>query len=380
MVQRRRSNNFHTAEAKAMIHATKGWPWSSVAVGLLTAGSVGAGSALGQAGIVNQVDDNAPVARARFQSVAGPSGYYGNPYYPGYGYLYDPYGAALSGSADVINAQGQFIVSQQQGYLMREQYRQKKIETRRKNVDEYIYERAVLPTPEDDRERQRLENLRRARNDPPSTEIWSARSLNDLLVGIQQQIAKKIDAPDIALDEDVLKHINVSGGGTLASLGLFRDGGRLQWPLAFVGDEFREDRKAMDQLALEAMKQIDSGPADAGTVRAMGQAVDRMADTLKGDVDNISTNDYIKAKRFLSELRNSLNALQDPSVTNYAKGKWSAKGRNVAELVTEMSRQGLKFAPAVSGDEAAYTALQRALADYYVYPAMQANRWDPAAK
>src|SRR5437879_13857463 len=57
-----------------------------------------------------------------------------------------PVGGALSGSADVINAQGQFLTSTQQAYLQREQVRQAKIDSRRKNFDEGLYERAVAPT------------------------------------------------------------------------------------------------------------------------------------------------------------------------------------------------------------------------------------------
>jgi hypothetical protein len=38
----------------------------------------------------------------------------------------------------------------------------------------------------------------------------------------------------------------------------------------------------------------------------------------------------------------------------------------VGELVNHMTRQGLRFAPATAGDEAAYLAVQRALAEYDV--------------
>src|SRR5438270_7028523 len=130
------------------------------------------------------------------------------------------------------------MVSQQKAYLMREQLHQNRIVTRRKNVQAYLYERAVLPTLEDERERSRLENLRRSRNDPPPTEIWSGKALNDLLVGIQKMQAQKVQGPDVPLEEDILKHINVAGGQTSASLGLFRDGGKIQWPMAFAGDDF----------------------------------------------------------------------------------------------------------------------------------------------
>ena len=45
-----------------------------------------------------------------------------NPYMSGYGYN-DPYGGYLRGGADVINAQGRFMVNTQDAYLKREQVR-----------------------------------------------------------------------------------------------------------------------------------------------------------------------------------------------------------------------------------------------------------------
>ena len=41
------------------------------------------------------------------------------------------YGAALTGAANVIDAQGRFMISQQQAHLMNEEVQQKKLETRR---------------------------------------------------------------------------------------------------------------------------------------------------------------------------------------------------------------------------------------------------------
>src|SRR5437868_6486858 len=68
-----------------------------------------------------------------------------------------PYGGYLSGAADVINSQGQFMTSQQQAYLTREQVKQASTESRRKAFDENLYERAKRPTLEDERERARIE-------------------------------------------------------------------------------------------------------------------------------------------------------------------------------------------------------------------------------
>jgi hypothetical protein len=325
-----------------------------------------------------QPDNNAPAARARFQSVPITTPQYATSIYgPGFA-PWNQYGYwnnnALSGAADVINSQGQLMVSQQQAYQMREQYFQMKIQTRRMNFDEYLYERALRPTEEDERERHRLEDLRRSRNNPPTTEILSGTALNRLLLGIQQQQAQGVRAPDVPIDDEVLKHINFTAGQTSASIGLIKDGGTIQWPDALQRPEFDGPRKQLDKLAAEAFRQLGSGPVDAATRRAMNEATDSLASQLKGDVQEISSADYIQAKRYLSELENTVKAL-----ANADAARWTARGRSVASLTQDMSRNGVKFAAASPGDEAAYNAMHTSLVAYYMWPD-QAHRWDVVAK
>src|SRR5262249_18573851 len=228
-----------------------------------------------------------------------------------------PVGGALSGSADVINAQGQFMTSTQQAYLQREQVKQASIDSRRKQFDENLYERAKAPTVEDERERARLENLRRSRNDPPVTEIWSGKALNDLLLAIQQQFSRRIEGPNVPLHESVVRHINVSGSQTGGSLGLLRQEGRLDSPIALRTSQCKVDREQLDQLASMAYKQAGSGSVDVDTIQGMTRAIASLTAELKRYVDTISANDYIKAKRFLNELNDTITILQDPNVANY---------------------------------------------------------------
>src|ERR1051326_6089511 len=100
-----------------------------------------------------------PGLAARLTSTASPyvnpyASMYANPYLAsqysslyggGYPYYQDPNGAALYGSSQVIKSQGQFMVDQQQAYLMREQVRQSRMDTRLKMLDEYLYERERTP-------------------------------------------------------------------------------------------------------------------------------------------------------------------------------------------------------------------------------------------
>jgi hypothetical protein len=288
-----------------------------------------------------------------------------------------PAGGYLSGGADVVNAQGNYMVSEQQAYQMREQTRQAKIDTRHKQFNENLYERALAPTPEDERERARIEQLRRSRNDPPITEIWSGTALNQLLQGIQRQLARRIEGPNVPLERSILSHINVSGSQTGGSLGLLGQDGRLEWPFILRTAQFKPDRDKLDELAYKAYRQAGSNSVDVDTVQGMTSAADSLTAQLKRDVDDISANDYIKAKRFLRELNETITILQDPNVSKYVNQTWSARGNTVAALTQEMTRQGLKFAPATTGDQPAYVSLHSAMVAYFVFPD---RPWDPLAK
>ena len=65
--------------------------------------------------------------------------------------------------------------------------------------------------------------------------------------------------------------------------------------------------------------------------------------------------------RDLSVSYGAIEALSDANASKYLNNTWSAKGKNVAELVNFMKREGLWFAAATPGDEAAYNAMYLAL-------------------
>src|SRR5437899_2044969 len=77
----------------------------------------------------------------RYTPSYGPS--YGNG--PSYGYgpyegaTADPYGGYLRGAADIIGAQGRMLVTQQQSMLTAERVSQARLETRRREFDEWLY-------------------------------------------------------------------------------------------------------------------------------------------------------------------------------------------------------------------------------------------------
>jgi hypothetical protein len=280
--------------------------------------------------------------------------------YWGGGYL-NPYGGYVSGEANVISSWGGYLIDVQQSRVAHQQVEQAKIDTRRKAFDEWLYERALTPTTEDERERARIENLRRSYNDPPITEIWSGKALNDILAALQKMTAQQGPGPTILLNQGALDSINVTAGGSTGNLGPLRNGGKLNWPLALRGSAFNTARKSVDQLAPQAYQQASAGSVDGDTLQQLSKSVDSLESELVRHVADISPNDYIRAKRYLNELDQTVQALQDPKVSNYVTHKWAARGSTVSELVADMSSQGLKFAPATAGDEAAYNSLYRSL-------------------
>ncbi len=304
---------------------------------------------------------------------------YANPYATSPGYdssyaspyssYYDPYSGYLRGGADVINAQGRFLVNTQQAYLTREQVRSERLANRRKVFDEYLYEREKTPTAEDDRQKHQLEQLNRSRNNPPVTEIWSGKALNDLLADLRKlppskpEAGQLVNVQQLPLDEDGLKHLNVTKGN--GNIALLKNEGRLTWPVALSSPDFKEQRERINSLAQAAVRQAEfNNQVDPGTITQLGSDVESLHRQLKKSGGDLPFALYTEAKTFLNNLDDALGALRQRDVGSYFTGKFAIKAKTVPELVEHMTKQGLQFAPAMAGDESAYAALHQALANY----------------
>jgi hypothetical protein len=292
---------------------------------------------------------------------------------------YGPGGGGLTGAANVIDSQGQFMVDQQQAYLMRQQVRQQAVQTRHDQVNEYLYERSVLPNQADIEERNRIEELRWARDDPPLTEIWSGVALNQLLLGIQRQLAQGVTRPDMPLDPSVVRQINVTGGQSGGNLALIANQGRLQWPFALYGPTFQPYETAINALARTAYQQARSDSVFEQTITSLTTEVNNLQTALQNNVGNMDANSFIAGQRYVNDLQTFTQTLQNPNVGNYLNGTWAATGATVSQLVQNMTANGLRFSPALPGQDAAYVALQRAMAAYYLGPNPN-HHWDPLDK
>ncbi len=275
-----------------------------------------------------------------------------------------PASGYLHGGADVIRAQSEYLIGEQQAALTKEQVRQSKVDTRRRQFDEFHYERANTPTVEEERELARMQQVQRSRNNPPVTEIYSAKALNDLLVDLQKSAAPAFAGPMIPLNAAQLKQINVTSGTTAGNIGPLKSGGALQWPYELTGKEFATQREVIDRRLPQAVQQAMSGRVESDILRALTDAVDTLQRDLKAQVTKITPNDYISAKRYLNELDEAFKKLRDPNVANYYNGAYAAQGNTISELLQYMTSQGLRFAPANRGSEPAYLSLHRSLATF----------------
>lgn len=296
-------------------------------------------------------------------------GYARRGYGLGYGYgwtnwMQNPYEGYLNGAANLTTANAQYQLTIQQARQAREESRRSALETRKQTLLEREWERSLQPDPEQIRQQQMMKSLQRSRNNPPAVEIWSATALNDLLRDIQSAQTSGATGPDVPLSAENLKHINVTTGTTYGGIGLLRGDGKLTWPYALSQSSFDGGRQQLDELLPQAIKEARSGQVSPQLLTKIRSAQSRLERTLDAQAGNLTPSEFTEASRYLRELKSSVQVLQQTDVAKYFRPAWTPKGSTVGELVQQMTREGLRFAPAVSGDEAYYTSLHRALVSY----------------
>ena len=195
--------------------------------------------------------------------------------------------------------------------------------------------------------------------------MHSGRALNVLLTDLRGLDEKGRAFADVELDAAVLARIHVvaSGHGDVGPALLLQN--PLPWPESLGADDFAAGRERVEAALAVALGQAARGPVARDACKAVVAAVDRMDATVTAKVRGQGgwpASQAIEAAAFLARLKESAAVLQQPDVGGYLNGVYAAKGKTVIELVRYMASNGLRFAPALPGDEPAYRAVQRALA------------------
>ncbi len=292
---------------------------------------------------------------------------YASPYQQSYP---DPYGGGLKGAADAIAAQGRFEVDYQKSRLLGQEVERSKVDTRRKIYDEWLYERANTPTLVDQQERiQKLEQ-RRALLGMPTSEVLNAYALNTLLRDLTGKGAWSGQDANGPIDPDILKQINFTTNSSAGNVGVLKgvkDGAALNWPLSLQAAAYQDEVRRLNQKASEALKLVqNTGQVDPSTLNDMKEDIRRLRAKVSGHINDASLtpSQSIEANRFLHQLSDAVTALSQADAGSYFPERLAAKAKTVPELVKYMNDKGLKFAPAVGGDEAAYNALYNYLVGY----------------
>jgi hypothetical protein len=293
-------------------------------------------------------------------SQSGGYGSYGSSGYPtgvgGYGYPTSGTTATTPGTyvASPVSSREEAA----RAALTMEQVVTERLANRRRAFDESIYEREKTLTPEQ-------ELLLRSRTNPGPGEVASGESLNALLVQLRRPVAgidmtSRLDVP-LPFDGIALKHINVTRG--TGNIAVLRNGGRLNWPTALLGSAFQQPRERLESRAAEAVRQaVRSGRVDQDTIWQMSDDVERLRQILVREAKEFIIEPYIEAKTYLRNLDDALVALQQPDAANHFTGTYELRATTVLALVNQMTRNALRFAPAVSGDEPFYAVLHESLA------------------
>lgn len=320
---------------------------------------------------------NQPAAQTQLanqQPTTYPSGNFNsNPYlYGGYGapgffggYYPGQVGGALQGVAAVTTANANYQGTIQDARLQQSYANQSHLDYRKKAIDEWKYEQSMKQTPEDIAAQENAQFLRRARENPTQTEIWDGSTLNTLYNSIKKMQLGGLRGPMVPLDPAVVQHVNLTDGTTGGNVGVLRDGGQLQWPMALRTKDFEANRNKIDKLAKESVQQAQLGRIKDDTLFAFIEAVNDLRARVDASVNSMAPTPFIQASRYVNELKDTLKVLQNPdAVRKQFGGQWAARGNTVNELVDQMTAKGLKFGPVASGSESYYTSLYNSMLSY----------------
>ncbi len=291
---------------------------------------------------------------------------YSLPYYD-YGRM-DPYSGYLQGVASVTAATGQYYQDIQKARLTRYAANNAALDYAKNRIrhEAWLESTAYLSTAAI-RERDAAAGLDAARRGASDSEIASGKALNDLLRSIVAKSSLS-RGPNLPLEEDTLRHINLTTKAAAGNVSMLKDGGKLAWPLGLQDPMFKESRERLSRKLEEAVETIKGGKTpDRSALTDLGNDLKALEAKVTASTDDLPISQYLEAKRYLAQLRSALRSLSDPNTKNFLNNTWNAKGRTVAELVDHMRREGLTFNAAGPGDDASYLAL------YYSMRAFEAG-------
>ncbi len=286
-------------------------------------------------------------------------------YYPPYGPgVYNPYGGAggtLAGQAQVIGATGQLAIDQEKARVEREQANQAKLTTQKKAFDQMLYERSLKPTYAEDLVYIDNRVVSRMMTSPQPAEIAAGKTLNAFLPYIMKLSETGVQGPPVPVNPAALHRISVSTGPDGPRIGVLKDL-PIIWPMALRGPL----QQKTDPLLRSAVSGAANGSLQPDLYNQVRSLVKQIEDDFLKRFRNeeVNTGDYLNASSFLENLKPAIQALGSPDVNRLLDGSAAVQGSNVPEVCSNLSFNGLTFAPGNPGTEAAYRSLHDAFVAY----------------
>jgi len=198
----------------------------------------------------------------------------------------------------------------------------------------------------------------------PPAEIYSGAALNTLLEEMKRDPGRLSPGASAPVEPEWLPHLHATSAQGMGNAGLLKDK-EITWPLLLAGRaDLLPERTHIEDLLNQSKEAVLHGQRPVNQVIELRHSVDRLQAELKdevrtgGDDSAWSPGQYVAANRSLNELKDALTLLESKDAAFYFN---PLQGKNVAALVAYMNKNGLIFAPAVSGDERFYSAMYGAM-------------------
>jgi hypothetical protein len=124
--------------------------------------------------------------------------------------------------------------------------------------------------------------------------------------------------------EQILRYARMEAPKPLKADMLDRTSGKINWPLALTASEYESDRRQLEELFARLGKQGDISMESFLTIRNL---TNKMLKQLNGEILDIPSIDYVKAKQFLTSLAYEPQRAAENHNSNIESTKTAMLGR-----------------------------------------------------
>ena len=193
--------------------------------------------------------------------------------------------------------------------IERQRAAQAKLETRKKALNEILYEKAMTPTYGEEKALDENKKVQRMMTTPLSTEIAEGKTLNQFLPFIQHLTSKGALGPPVPLDPYAISRIAITMAGNGPNVSLLRQG-PISWPLPLRGP-IQQKLAAVLKVAVAQATKDDLQPAIYNEVVSLHKQLSEDF-TRRFQADEASAGDFLLATPFLDTLEANILALDQP--------------------------------------------------------------------